>query len=167
MTRTANRVVNLLLAGVLAGNELGGRVAVHPALDGLPFPARLRAEQAVYRRYGKIMPSLMTAALAAAGPTLARLHRPSDAFGATVGSAACYATMLGITLTCNVPINRKILALPGSPDSYPEFARLRARWNRLHTARNVLNLCGLALAIAGSMAEQHRRSDCTLSQRKV
>jgi len=53
-------VANLVLAGVLTGNELGGWAAVHPALDGLPGRTRLPAEQAVYRRYGKIMPFLIT-----------------------------------------------------------------------------------------------------------
>jgi hypothetical protein len=42
----------LLLAGLLTGNEFGGWVAVHPALNTLPPPSRLLAEQAVYRRYG-------------------------------------------------------------------------------------------------------------------
>ncbi len=144
----------LLLAGILTGNEFGGWVAVHPALNTLPPPSRLLAEQAVYRRYGRIMPVLMTATLAAAGPTLARLPRPSSAYRTSLGSAACYAAMLAITLTRKVPINHKLLALPDTPDSHLELAELRTRWDRLHTARNVLNLAGLALAISGAIHPQ-------------
>ena len=50
------RFVNLVLAGLLAGNELGTKVAVHPALERLGTPERIRAEQEVTRRYGAIMP---------------------------------------------------------------------------------------------------------------
>ena len=144
----------LLLAGILTGNEFGGWVAVHPALNTLPPPSRLLAEQAVYRRYGRIMPVLMTATLAAAGPTLARLPHPSAAYHLCMGSAACYAAMLTITLTRNVPINRELLALPNTPDGHAELTRLRTRWDRLHTARNILNLGGLVLAISGTAHQQ-------------
>ena len=53
----AFRFVNLVLAALLVGNEFGSWVAVHPALGNLP--AHIRAEQAIVRRYGKIMPFLM------------------------------------------------------------------------------------------------------------
>jgi hypothetical protein len=148
------RIGYLLLAGVLTGNEFGGWVAVHPALNTLPPSSRLLAEQAVYRRYGRIMPVLMTATLAAAGPTLARLPHPSAAYRVSASSAACYAAMLAITLTRNVPINRQLLALPDTPGGHAELARLRARWDRLHAARNVLNLSGLVLAISGAVHQQ-------------
>ena len=53
----AARFVNLVLAGLLAGNEFGTKVAVHPALERLGPPERVRAEQEVTRRYAAIMPS--------------------------------------------------------------------------------------------------------------
>lgn len=145
----------LVLAGLLTGNEFGGWIAVHPALDTLPPRHRLRAEQAVYRRYGAIMPVLMTTTLAAAGPALARLPRRSAARRACLGSAACYATMLAITLTGTVPINRQLLALQDRRGDRVELARLRSRWDRLHTIRNLLDLGGLALAVTAAI----RRAD--------
>ena len=57
------RLVNLLLAGTLAGNEFGTWAAVHPALEELSPAERLRAEQALTRRFGAIMPAWMGAAL--------------------------------------------------------------------------------------------------------
>jgi hypothetical protein len=125
--------VYLMLAGVLTGNEFSGWIGFHPALDRLPPAHRLPAEQAIYRRYGRIMPTLMTATLAAAGSILARTGRRSPAYRSTLASAACYAAMLVVTLTRNVPINQQLLALPDIPESYPEFARLRSRWDALHT----------------------------------
>ena len=44
------RLVNLLLAGLLAGNEYGTWTAVHPALSELSARERIRAEQEVTHR---------------------------------------------------------------------------------------------------------------------
>ena len=49
MISKAMRFVNLVLAGSLAGNEFGTKVALHPALEELSTPERIRAEQAVTR----------------------------------------------------------------------------------------------------------------------
>src|SRR5918998_2214065 len=48
------RFVNLVLAGLLAGNELGTKAAVHPVLERLGTPERIRAEQEVTRRYAAL-----------------------------------------------------------------------------------------------------------------
>ena len=86
----------------------------------------MRAEQEVYRRYGRIMPPFMAATVASAGPALAVIEdRRSPAFRLTLAGAACSAAMLAVTLTGNVPINRRILELPAREESYGEFLRLR------------------------------------------
>ena len=59
MSLKGARFVNLLLAGTMAGNELGGWVAVHPALSTLPVMPHIQAEQAVVARYGRIMGTLI------------------------------------------------------------------------------------------------------------
>jgi Anthrone oxygenase len=61
----------------------------------------------------------------------------------------CYTMMLTITLTGNIPINRRTLELDPGATTREEFLALRARWDRLHTARNALNLAGFGLAILG------------------
>jgi hypothetical protein len=70
----------------------------------------------------------------------------------------CYATMLAITLVGNIPINRRTLEL--EPDTVPreEFLKLRARWDGLHAARNVLNLCGFGLTILGVLASSRGKT---------
>lgn len=145
--------VNLMLAGLLTGNELGGWVAVHPALDKLPPPTRLRAEQAVYARYGKIMPFLMTATVASGVLAASKTSdRASAYFRLTAAGSACYAAMLCVTLVGNVPINKEILSLPDDPTGYAQLPPLRRQWDRLHSVRNVLNLAGLGLTVAGALA---------------
>lgn len=153
MGLTVGRLVNLVLTGMLTGNEFGSWVAVHPALSSLPPHAHLQAEQAVTRRYGRIMPVFMTATVASFVPVLAfTRERGSSSFLFSFAGMLCYVAMLAVTLTRNVPINRRLLEL--SPDTTPreEFLELRARWGRLHTARNLLNIAGLALAVLGALS---------------
>ena len=147
MALKAARFANLFLTGALAGNEFGSWIGLHPALHELPQQAHVRSEQAVTRRYGKIMPIFMTGAIASFVPVLSLLSdRRSFAF------LFGFAGMLAITLTGNIPINRRTLELDPDTTSREEFLELRARWDRLHTARNGLNLTGFGLAILGLLA---------------
>ena len=144
------RVVNLLLAGALTGTEFGSRTGLHPALSELPPDAHLRAEQTVTRRYGQIMPVFMTVTVASFGPVLALAEGRTSSRLAMAGML-CYAAMLGVTFAGNVPINRRTLELDAENFSTEEFLELRRRWNRFHTARNVLNLAGLSGAILAAL----------------
>jgi len=150
MTLKAAQFVNVLLTGVLTGNEFGSWAALHPALRELPHQAHVRSEQAVTRRYGKMMPALMTGALVSFVPILSLVSdRRSLSFLFDLAGMVCYATMLAITLAGNIPINRRTLELGPDTTFREEFLELRARWDRLHKVRNVLNLTGFGLAILG------------------
>ncbi len=153
MALKATRFANLFLTGVLTGNEFGTWAALHPALGELPHQAHVRAEQAVTRRYGKMMPALMTGALLSFVAVLSLIsdRRRSLPFLLGLGGILCYATMLTITLSGNIPINRRTLELDPEATSREEFLELRARWDRLHTARNALNLSGFGLALLGTL----------------
>ena len=144
-------MVALLFAGILTGNELGSWLVVHPALSTLPPEAHIRAEQAMYRRYGRYMPVLMTATLASAVSSLIEMSPRQDATSLrlSAAAAACYLAML--TLAGNVPINSRILALSPVASRYEEFLRLRRSWDRLHALRNLLNGAGFSLLISGSL----------------
>ncbi len=147
------RLLNLILTGTLTGNEFGGFAAVHPALSNLPAEEHMQAEQEVYRRYGRIMPFFMTVTVASAVPVLSLVKdRGSAEFRLTLAGMLCFAVMLVVTLTGNVPINRRILELPARAESYEEFLELRGRWDRLHTARNLLNVLGFALSCLGALS---------------
>jgi uncharacterized membrane protein len=146
------RFANLVLAGLLTGNEFGSWAAVHPALSNLPAPAHIRAEQEIVRRYGKIMPFLMASTIALAIPVLALIRdRRSAAFRCTFAGAICFVAMLIVTLTGNVPINKRVLEL-SAQSSPEEFLRLRQRWDRLHTLRNLLNIAGASLLYLGALS---------------
>lgn len=148
------RLVNLVLAGMLTGHEFASMVAVYPALGKLPPLQRLQAEQEMYRRNGTIMPFYMSSTLVSFLPVLVLVRAAkSSSFRFTLAGAACFAGMLAITLTRNLPLNSRIVALPVDDASVGEFARLRERWDRLHAARNVLNIAGFVFACLGALTQ--------------
>ncbi len=149
------RFVNLVLAGLLAGNEFGTRVALHPSLEKLSTPERIRAEQEVTRRYGAIMPFWMLSVIVSCLPVLA-LSRGTRGLLPTVAGTACFVGMLASTLIGNVPINNRVLELSPETDG-EEFVELRERWDRLHTLRVALNVAGLALLCLGTLRGDDRR----------
>ncbi len=149
------RFVNLVLAGLLAGNELVTKVALHPSLERLSTPERVRAEQEVTRRYAEIMPFWMLSTIASCVAALA-LSRGSRGFLPTLAGTACFAGMLLSTLLGNVPINNRVLELSPETDG-EEFEELREHWDRLHSLRVVLNVVGLGMLVAGALRGDGRR----------
>ena len=103
------RFLNLLLTGVLTGNEFGGFVGFHPALYELPTEAHARAERAITVRFGKIMPPFMTAAILSFVPVLSLLKdRRSPSFFFTLLGMVCYVAMLAVTFAGNMPVIRRM-----------------------------------------------------------
>ena len=155
MALKAMRFINLLLTGVLTGNEFGGFAGFHPALYELPTEAHARAERAITNRFGKLMPPFMTATIVSFAPILSLVrHRRSPSFVFTLVGMLCYVAMLAITFAGNMPINRRVLELDPATISREEFIELRRRWDRLHAARNTLNFLGFVSALLGALSER-------------
>ena len=153
MALKAMRFINLLLAGVLTGNEFGGFIGFHPALCELPTEVHARAERAITSRFGKLMPPFMTATIVSFVPVLSLVgHRHSPSFVFTLVGMLCYVAMLAITFAGNMPINRRVLELDPATVSREEFIELRRRWDRFHAARNTLNFLGFACALLGALS---------------
>ncbi len=149
------RFVNLLLAGLLAGNEFGTWAAVHPALEKLSTPERIRAEQELTRRYAAMMPFWMLSVIASSLAVLAS-SRKTSSFLPTLLGTVCFVAMLVSTIFGNVPINNRVLELSPEEDS-EEFVRLRKRWDMLHAFRVFMNVTGLGFLCAGALRERSRR----------
>jgi uncharacterized membrane protein len=153
MYRTV-RFANVVLAGMLAGNEFGTWVAVHPSLAQLGPAERIRAEQELTRRFSAIMPLWMGSTVVSCFLALLS-SRGSAGFRSTLLGTACFAGMLASTRIGNVPINERVLEI--DPETaQEEFVELRKRWDRLHTLRVVLNLAGLGFLVSGALAEDRR-----------
>jgi hypothetical protein len=148
------RLLNLLLTGVLTGNEFGGFVGFHPALYELPTEAHARAERAITSRFGKIMPPFMTAAILSFVPVLSLARdRRSTSYFFTLMAMLCYTSMLAVTFAGNMPVNRGMLEIDVGTVSGEELMELRRRWDQFHAARNVLNLLGFVSALLGALSE--------------
>jgi len=141
--------LNVLLVGLLVGNEFGSWAVVHRAVAELSTPEQVRAEQALTRRYGQLMPVLMVAGMASSGVASTMLAGRSGALPRTLrlAATACLASMLGITLVGNQPLNRATLEQEPGVDPRAWLA-LRGRWNRLHDWRLLLDLAAFVLAEA-------------------
>ena len=147
------RFINLLLTGVLTGNEFGGFVGFHPALYELPTEAHARAERAITSRFGKIMPPFMTAAILSFVPILSLdRDRRSPSFFFTLVGMVCFMAMLAVTFAGNMPVNRRMIAMDPGTVSGEELIELRRRWDWFHTVRNVLNLFGFTSALLGALS---------------
>ncbi len=148
------RFANLVLAGMLAGNEFGTWAAVHPSLEKLSPPERIRAEQEVTRRFAAIMPVWMVSTVASCVLALVFSRGSAGSRGTLLGTM-CFLGMLASTRIGNVPINGRVLEMDPEKDQ-EEFAELRKRWDRLHALRVALNVAGLGFLAAGALAEDRR-----------
>jgi len=142
--------VGVLLTGLLAGNELATLIAFHPALRRIPLRARVEAERALTRRLGAIMPVYMTVALLAAVAAAVALTG-DDGFGLALAAALALGAMLAITLTRNVPLNKRTIAFRPDGDARA-WEAIRRPWERLHAFRVVLDLAAFVCLVAALAA---------------
>jgi hypothetical protein len=149
------RGTNLLLAGLLTGNEIGTKLAVHPALEDLGVAGRIRAEQALTRRFAAIMPYWMVSTVLSCIAALALARGRPGSLPTLLGSC-CFAGMLAATVLGNVPINNRTLEIDPEGDQQ-EFVELRERWDGLHTLRVILTVSGLAFLVAGALSGTENR----------
>lgn len=142
------RAVNLIAAGLLTGNELGSLLNVHPAFDDLDLPTRVRAKQAITKRYGRTMPFIMSGTIVSSLSVLwvTKQQRPAP-LHLSAGGMGCFVAMLATTLAGNIPINTELLWLDAATTTQPAFDDPRSRWTRLHRIRNTLNITGLVLTV--------------------
>lgn len=148
----AVQIAGVAMTGLLAGNEVGTLIGLHPALRALPLRAQIEAEQALNARLGAIMPFYMSGTLiAASAATLDRRGRPSFRLAAVAPVAS--ALMLGITLTGNVPLNARTLAYPSDGDA-AGWSELRRQWERLHVVRVLLDLTAFTALIVAAVTDE-------------
>jgi len=146
----------LSLSGLLAGNELGTLIGLHPALRALPLRTEIESEQALTGHLMKVMPLYTSATMLAVGAAAVdRAGKPG--FRATLAAAGATATMLAITGVGNIPLNRRTMSYPGDGDAQG-WATIRRRWERLHIARVLLDLTAFA-CLAAAALDAHRQRE--------
>ena len=133
----------VLLSGLLTGSELTSWGIVHPTLWELDHHEQVRAEKLMYRRFGSVDPFLQTATIAGCFVASGAL-RGRDA-SLAVSAGISYSAMLAITLIGNMPINLRVFRWDEQHGDPEQWRRLRRRWDRLHSARIVLDSAGFVL----------------------
>ena len=103
----------------------------------------MRAEKLFYRRFATIDPFLMTLTIIACFVSASGADSPASSLAAAAGVA--FSVMLSMTLVGNVPINLRILQWDETGTNTEKWRRLRGHWDRLHTARIVLDCTGFLL----------------------
>jgi hypothetical protein len=136
--RFASLLLNALASGVVFSHvlERPGKLALSPA-------TYLQVQQTLFKTYGVAVGALETLALLATAAWWAIDRAP------LVGLAALAdAAMIGVWALWINPINQQVNRW--QPDTLPvDWARLRDRWEMLHTIRAVLSLTALgALLLA-------------------
>jgi hypothetical protein len=145
----ARSFIAVLLAGVLTGSELTSWGIVHPTLWKLDHSEQVRAEKLMYRRFASVDPFVMTATIVACFLAATALHGRSATLAVAAG--VCYAVMLAITLVGNMPINVRVFRWDEEHSDPDQWRALRHRWDRLHSARVVLDMAGFVLIILAAL----------------
>ncbi len=134
-----------LLAGIFAGNRLGASLA----LPTIPVSSFVQFQQVVHRSYVKFMPILQIAAILSGAAWLFELRGgPSAGHWPLLAAAvAGHVVIFAVTLTVNVPINKKLMTW--SVSGPPENARAIWRpWETGNTIRALLAVIVLMLQLS-------------------
>ncbi|WP_231618579.1 DUF1772 domain-containing protein [Nonomuraea sp. SBT364] len=149
---TASRMVALSLVGLYAGGVLF--VVLAPSVGGLPGPAYVRYWQALNVDYGRTMPPLLLAGIAATVVASA-LSWPRGGLVLGLSSVALILVILTVALTLAglEPLNR--VADAWDPDQLPAgWHEIRHRWLNLHLARTALAVAAFACLVTAQAVDR-------------
>jgi hypothetical protein len=134
MGATVPEVVQLVLVGLLAGEELVVRVGVQPAMDRLPDDAHVRTRIAMVQRLKVVVPLLMLPTVLVSVALLVVRAGADDVAWRVAGCAALVAFLL-FSFLGTVPINMKVN--DWDPEHPPaDWRRVAGRWERIDTFRS-------------------------------
>lgn len=153
---TIARYSSLMLSALSTGVFFGTKTSLGPSTRHFTPATYIEVQQATVRNLRPVMGTLLPGAAAVNVVVLALTagERRSPAWALTLGGLATQLVALALTGAIELPINSRVLTW--SPeDPPPGWEALRDRWDRVHTARTVRALVGLAcLAAAVSTATE-------------
>ncbi|HEY1621156.1 MAG TPA: DUF1772 domain-containing protein [Streptosporangiaceae bacterium] len=123
--------------GIAAGIMLSTVIGIVPMFLALPYGRYVQTVQFLRPRFDPVMPVTNGCALVL-DVVLALTARPPGAVAAFAIAAALLASVMGVSITKNVPINRFIMSLD-SEQQPEEWARIDPRetwrtWNLIRTS---------------------------------
>lgn len=134
MARVALEVVQLVLIGLLAGEELIVRYGVHPAMDSLPDRIHVHTRIALVKRLKVVVPVIMLPTVAA---SIAVLFVAAESAGLAWRWAGL-ASLVGFLLASflgTVPINIKVNDWDAD-DPPADWRQVVHRWESIDTLRS-------------------------------
>lgn len=149
------RFANLLLAALLAGNNVGTAFGIYPALRSLPAQYSVEVFQGITRRYRWVMPFLMPATIVSCVALLRLLSSQNSAsYRFTLGGLAAFLGVIAVTAR-ELPLNFK--TLHASAAAPPEdWQSLRTRWAQFNLLRAFLAITGFILLLLGTLSSDRR-----------
>jgi uncharacterized membrane protein len=136
-------LIVLLFAALATGGLLVNWIGLGRAMTRLSVSAYVEFHQHTNRTFDPYMPIVVMGALAG-GVALAAIYGVHSTSGqlAAIG-AVCYALVLIVAVSVNVPINHQIASwsIQNPPN---EWATIRARWIRFHVIRTLFSLPAFA-----------------------
>lgn len=144
-------IASVILAGLLAGEELIVRYGVHPALVALDDTTQIRARQSLIYTMRVVVPVLFFAALGTAIAALV-VGGPDAGFAFRVASVAALVVWLGTTFGGTVVVNSAVIEW--SAEAPPaEWRALIVRWGRIDVVRSSAAILAFAaVAVAAVVA---------------
>ncbi|GGD00251.1 hypothetical protein GCM10011512_28860 [Tersicoccus solisilvae] len=140
---TAVHVVQLVLVGLLAGEEFIVRWGLHPALATLPEDAHVRTRIALVHRLKVVVPALMVPAVVATVAVLV-VAGPAPGLGWRIAGAMALLVFVLASFLGTVPINIGVDAWdPAAPP--PDWRDVVLRWARLDVLRSAAAIAAFIL----------------------
>ncbi|WP_326640348.1 DUF1772 domain-containing protein [Nonomuraea fuscirosea] len=154
---TASRMIALLLVGSYAGGV--AFVVLAPSVGRLPGPAYVRYWQALNVDYGRAMPPLLLAGIAASLVVSAlSWSRGRLVFGLSVAALVLVILTVALTLAGLEPVNRIVDGW--NPDLLPAgWEEIRRRWSSLHLVRTALALTAFVCLIVAQGLDRLSTAD--------
>jgi hypothetical protein len=145
----AAELANLLLAGLLAGNDLVSVGIVNPAITTLSAEAKLAVDKLIFKRYAIVMPVFIPATIASGAVVAALQEGGSTHFWLAIAGTAALVLWQIVAFSL-FPINKLILR--DDPSLTPErWRELHHTWSQRHLARAVLSFAAFVLFLVSAL----------------
>jgi uncharacterized membrane protein len=144
-------LIVLMFAALATGGLLVNWIGLGRAMSRLSVSAYVEFHQHTNRTFVPYMPIVVIGALAG-GVALAVMYGVHSVAGQLAAAGAvCYALVLIISLSTDVPINHQIASW--SIQNPPrEWAQIRARWIRFHVIRTLFSVPAFAIYLLAVMS---------------
>ncbi|MEZ4926947.1 MAG: DUF1772 domain-containing protein [Saprospiraceae bacterium] len=151
MKTTFIRVVNIIVASLLAGTSFGIWMGMNPA--NYSASTYLEQQQNLVRSLNTLMVSLVFLATIITLVSAFMQRKNRAVFITLLIAAVCFASCILISRFGNLPIQQEML--DWRSDSLPEnWTALRDKWWSLHIMRTIAELLALVLVAWASVQKQ-------------